>query len=126
LTKVVHFTVTRGPWLYGWSLGNVGYYQAGDINIWRLYWFLSFEYERTVVRTGIFPKKIFSLTNFCNLRGKWSHLATLRYWDHFGKQTDIKQKTGSNGPVQAEIWPYHGFGVWCAEIVCGGECEWAK
>ena len=91
--KFVHFTVTRGPWLYGWSLGNVGYYQAGDINrngiIWRLYWFLSLEYERTGARTGIFPKKIFSLANFSNLRGKWSHLATLRYWDHFDCMDDF-------------------------------------
>ena len=35
--------------------------------------FWSFVYERTVVRAGIFPKKLFSLANSSKLRGKWSH-----------------------------------------------------
>jgi hypothetical protein len=41
--------------------------------------FWSFVYERTAVRAGIFPKKIFSLANSSKLRGKWNHLAILRY-----------------------------------------------
>ena len=41
------------------------------------YW--SFVYERTVVRAEIFPKKIVSLANSSKLRGKWNHLAILRY-----------------------------------------------
>ena len=38
---------------------------------------------------GYYPKKIFSLANFSNLRWKWSHLATLRYWDHFDCMDDF-------------------------------------
>jgi hypothetical protein len=37
--------------------------------------FWSFVYERTVVRAGIFPKKIFSLANSSKLEGKWNLFA---------------------------------------------------
>jgi hypothetical protein len=40
------------------------------------------------------------------------------------KQTDIKQKMGSNGPVQAEIRQNHGFDVGVPKLCSGfGDCE---
>jgi hypothetical protein len=40
------------------------------------------------------------------------------------KQTDIKQKMGSNGPVQAEIRQNHGFDVGVLKLCSGfGDCE---